>query len=95
LGEDVRQKILIHQVFNRSVKVWVRCDVLFHPHVPCPLSDLETSFSWNNILPWKKILSKDGEIKGNYSPGTLAPGLEPVLFSRLSIKSLLKSAVEK
>jgi hypothetical protein len=36
LGEGVRQKILIHQVFDRSVKVWTRCEGLFHPHVPCP-----------------------------------------------------------
>jgi hypothetical protein len=36
LGEGVRQKILIHQVFNRSVKVWDWCEDLFHPHVPCP-----------------------------------------------------------
>ncbi len=36
LGEGARQKILIHQVFDRSVKVWVRCEGLFHPHVPCP-----------------------------------------------------------
>ena len=33
LGEGARQKILIHQVFNRSVKVWARCEGLFHPHV--------------------------------------------------------------
>ena len=26
LGEGARQKILIHQVFNRSVKVWARCE---------------------------------------------------------------------
>jgi hypothetical protein len=24
-GEGARQKILIHQVFDRSVKVWTRC----------------------------------------------------------------------
>jgi hypothetical protein len=38
LGEGARQKILKHQVFNRSVKVWVRCEDLLHPHVPYPLS---------------------------------------------------------
>ena len=36
LGEGARQKILIHQVFNRSVKVWARCEGHFHPHVRCP-----------------------------------------------------------
>jgi hypothetical protein len=50
LGEGARQKILIHQVFNRSVKVWVRCEGLFHPHVPCPLTD------------WKKELVRKGKI---------------------------------
>ncbi len=44
LVESARQKILIHQVFNRSVKVWARYDGLFHPHVPCPLAALEMSF---------------------------------------------------
>ncbi len=44
LGQGARQKILIHQVFNRSVKVWARCEGLFHPHVPCPLS------VWNELV---------------------------------------------
>ena len=35
-GEGARQKILIHQVFDRSVKDWARCEGLFYPHVPCP-----------------------------------------------------------
>ncbi len=30
LGEGARQKILIHQVFNSSVKFWARYDGLFH-----------------------------------------------------------------
>jgi hypothetical protein len=34
LGEGARQKIIIHQVLNRSVKVWSWCEGLFHPHVP-------------------------------------------------------------
>ena len=41
LSEGARQKILIHQVFNRSVKIWARYDGLFHPHVPCPLAGNE------------------------------------------------------
>ena len=44
LGEGARQKILIHQVFNRSVKVWARCEGLFHPCSLPPVS-LETSLS--------------------------------------------------
>jgi hypothetical protein len=37
LGEDARQKILIHQVFNRSVKVWVRYEGLSSiQHLPYP-----------------------------------------------------------
>jgi hypothetical protein len=33
-----------------------------YPHVPCPLTALATSFSWNKSLPRKKFLVKDGEI---------------------------------
>jgi hypothetical protein len=43
-GEGARQKILIHQVFDRSVKVWSRCEGLFYPMFLDPVS-LEMSFS--------------------------------------------------
>jgi hypothetical protein len=32
-----------------------------------PLSGLATSFSWNKMLPQKKILVKDGEINSVHS----------------------------
>ena len=60
LGEGARQKILIHQVFHRSVKVWVRCEGLFHPHVPCPLSALETGFSKRQNFTFEFFFEKQG-----------------------------------
>ncbi len=70
LGAGARQKILIHQVFNRSVKVWARCEDLFIPMFLAPVSPV------NSFSTWEKFL-------GISSPRTLVPGLTPGMFSHL------------
>ena len=60
LGEGARQKILIHQVFNRSVKVWVRYEGLSSiRHLPYPWSG--KGFSRNKISPSKNRDKKTGK----------------------------------
>ena len=61
LGEGVRQKILIRQVFNRCVIVWVgQGGLSCIPHLPYLGEDLG-GCSQKDFLPWQKILGKDGE----------------------------------
>ena len=61
LGEGARQKIIRHQVFNRSVKVWARCEDL--SPFSLPPGSLETSLSEKVKFDLQFFFSKRGENK--------------------------------
>lgn len=77
-GKGPRQKILIHPVFNRSVKVWTRYEgpscIQYLPY----LKFLGLCFSKEIFLDWEKFLVKDGETRSfqTWIPGS-SPGTSP------------------
>ena len=62
LGEGVRQKILIRQVFNRCVIVWDRQGVLSCiPHLPYPGETLGGRFQKDIFILSKNLGKKTGK----------------------------------
>ncbi len=77
LGEGVHQKILIHQVFDWSVQVWVRYKSLFHPHVPYPCQSGNDLFEKVKFYLWKVFGKRRGLVQGLYQGSRAFPTLEP------------------